>query len=227
MQAFFVSKRSICTGFLFVIFLISSATAEAQTVQTDENTIAIEKVRKIIRDIAPKSYPQIKLKKVRVKTFTSDTNFFKARFSLTRFLTLQKMRHSIYVNPKVFELNAPEEGIHGIIAHELAHVAYYTEKNRFELLGLVSLASDDFTAKFERKADLEAISKGYSKGLIKYRKWLYKNIPAKELEVKKRNYFTPEEISLLIPAIEKDPNLIEKLRENIPRNLEETRQMLK
>lgn len=227
MIVFFNLNKSIFPLFLVVLFLTSAITVEAEMIQTVEEKLAVEKVRKIIEEIAPKSYAEIKLKKVRIKTFESDTNFFKARFSLVRFLTFQKMRHIIYVNPKMLELNAPEEGIRGILAHELAHIVYYTKKNRFELLGLLSLASNDFTAKFERKADLEAIARGYGEDLIKYREWLYQNIPANDLASKKHNYFTPEEISLIIPAIEKDADLIERLRKDIPRNLEETEQMLK
>ncbi len=183
---------------------------------------AVEKTRALVNEIVTKSYPEIKLEKIRIKTFKSNSNYFKARFSYTRFFTFQKMRHLLYVNPSVFEKGAPGEGIRGIVAHELAHILYYTEKNRFELLGLASLASKSFTTKFERRADLEAIARGYGEGLIKYREWLYKNVPASKLDNKKRDYFTPEEIRLLIPALNKNPDLLDKLKDDVPLNLAET-----
>lgn len=216
---------------IFISFLASvaftfSVTAQKQSSQKVDEKTAVKKVRQMIGEIAPKSFPKIKLKKIHVKTFESNSSFFKARFSFTRFLTFQKMRHLVYVNPKVFELNAPEEGIRAILAHELAHVHYYTRKNRFQLLGLASLSSGSFTAKFERKADLEAIARGYGEGLIQYRLWLYKNISAKSLPAKKRNYFSPEEISLIIPALQQNPDLLEKLRKDVPRNLAQVRERI-
>jgi hypothetical protein len=166
------------------------------------------------------------LKKVKVKLFQSDTNFFKARFSLTRFITFQKMRHIVYVNPKVFKLNASESAIHAILAHELAHVLYYTEKNRLELLGLAKLSSGSFTTKFERKADLQAIKRGYGIGLIEYRKWLYNNIPIKEIESKKKNYFSPEEVALILEITKDKPEMFEVWRRKVPKNIDEIKKSI-
>lgn len=71
------------------------------------------------------------------------------------------------------------------MAHELAHTLFYKNKNRLELLGLISLLNRNFTVKFERKADLVAIEKGYSEGLIKYREWLYQHISPNAVKNKK------------------------------------------
>lgn len=139
-------------------------------------------------------------------------------------LTFQKMRYIIFVNPKVFEKNAPESGIRSIIAHEIAHVLYYSKRNRMELLGLIKLSSKDFTQKFERGADLEAIARGYGNGIKDYRQWLYLNIPQKNLEEKKRNYFSPEEIDLMLEILRQKPEMMEKWRKNIPRNRTELMQ---
>lgn len=207
-------------SFLFVTLILSFINSSNAQTKID-NESAIKKTETIIKEIAQKSFPEIKLKKIRVKSFESDTSFFKARFSFTRYLTFQKMRHLVYVNPKVFKLNTPENGIRSIIAHELAHILYYTKKNRLELLGLASLASDSFTAKFERKADLVAIKRGFGKGLIEYRRWLYKNIPEKEIKSKKRNYFSPEEIALILGITKDNPKMFDVWRKNVPRNIDE------
>lgn len=212
--------------FLVLFTVVLPPAAAAGTAPSDEKKEAAAKIRELVARIAVRSYPEIKLKKIRVKTFASDSNFFKARFSYTRFFTLQKMRHIVYVNPRVFELNAPAEGIRGILAHELAHVAYYTEKNRCQLIGLVRLAANGFTADFERRADLEAIRRGYGEDLIKYRRWLYQNIPASELAGKKRDYFTPAEIRLIIKAAAKNPAVIENLRRRPPRGLAQLKRTL-
>lgn len=205
---------------MFVALIIGFGfSINAQT--KDKNELAIAKTQELINEIVKKSYPEIKLNKIKVKSFKSDTNFFKARFSYARFLTFQKMRYLVFVNPKVFELNAPVNGIRSIIAHEITHILYYTEKNRFELLGLTSLASDSFTAKFERKADLVAIKRGFGKGLIEYRNWLYKNIPEKEIKSKRRNYFSPDEIKLILEITKDKPEMFEIWRKDIPKNIDE------
>ncbi|MBX7173541.1 MAG: hypothetical protein K1X72_21415 [Pyrinomonadaceae bacterium] len=178
----------------------------------------IQKTQKIINEVVAKSYPELKSKNIEVQIFKSESDYFQSRFSFGKMLTLQKMRYIIFVNPKVFEKNAPESGIRSIIAHELAHVLYYSQRNRVELIGLARLSSKDFNQKFERGADLEAIARGYGEGLKDYRNWLYQNIPAKNLEEKKRNYFSPEEIDLMLEILQKKPETIEKWRKNVPRN---------
>lgn len=185
--------------------------------QNSEKEIAVEKTKKYLSAIVGNSFPELENEKIKVETFKSESDFFKARFSFTRFLTFQNINYIIFVNPKIYRSEVSEEAIIAILAHELAHALYYKEKNRFQLLGLVSLADKNFTAKFERKADLQAIKKGYGEGLIKYREWLYKQISEKALAEKKHNYFTPEEIK----AIMKKPAKIDFWMKNVPRSLGE------
>ncbi len=206
---------------LFVVFLFFPIYLNGQNI--DSKKKAIETTKSYVSEIAEKSYPEIKLQKIHYKTFESDSNFFKARFSFGRFLTFRPMRHLVYINPKVFALSVPENGIGAILAHELAHVLYYTKKNRFELLGLASLASKGFTRKFERKADLEAIARGYGEGLIAYRKWLFKSIPKADLAGKRRNYFSPEEIELMLKILSSQPKKIEDWKRKVPLNIGEIR----
>lgn len=196
----------------------------AQSVPTES---VVEKTKKIVDDIIEKSYPELDAKKISVKTFKSPSVFFKAQFSLSRFLTFRGMRTTIFVNPFIFERNAPEEGIQAILAHELGHALYYRERKHIQLIGLVSLIDGGFTAKFERRTDLIAIERGYGEGLIKYREWLYENVPPNNLAEKRRNYFTPEEIRLLMQANEKNPTLFAKLKKKVPRNLKEVENALR
>lgn len=182
---------------------------------------SIKQTQLFIDEIIRNSYPEINVEKIKIKTFESDTNYFKTRFSYTRFLTFKKMRHLVYVNPKVFQLNVSENGIRAILAHELAHILYYTKKNRLELLGLVRLSSRSFTTKFERRADLEAIKRGYGEGLMEYRRWLYQNIPQEEVENKQKDYFSPEEIELIVKITKQKPEMFEVWQKKIPRNINE------
>jgi hypothetical protein len=210
------NRKTIIMWLIFLCFLqINSVFAQKKT------NLEIEKTEKILDEIINGSFPELKNKRPNVKTFTSENTYFKSQFSVVNLLTFTKIKTIIFVNPKVFKKNAPDEGIKAILAHELAHSLYYKRKNRFQLLGLVSLIGENFTLKFERRADLTAIERGYGEGLIKYREWLYQNIPPKSVIEKKRNYFTPEEIEFLISENKKNPSLINKLKKQVPKNLEE------
>jgi len=83
----------------------------------------------------------------------------------------------------------------------------------------VRLRSKQFTAEFERWADLKAISLGYGEGLKEYRRWLYSNVPASKLAEKRRNYFSPDEIDAIVSASHKRPELLEYWLKHVPLSL--------
>ena len=208
----------------FVQFAEASSAAKpfekpaAQTNVRDEKSAVAETTR-IVAEVVKNSYPELQNAQISVKTFDSDSDYFRSRFSFSRFLTFRKLHYIIFVNPRIFEGNALENGIRAIIAHELAHAAYYKRHNRFELLGLINLQSKSFTARFERGADLQAIKRGFGAGLKDYRVWLYRNIPAAKIAAKKRDYFSLEEIELILDAAKEKPDLIDYWIKNVPRDL--------
>ena len=201
-------KFIILQTILFIAFI-----AFPQFVKADN---AIEKTTKIVNEIVNSSYSELKNATIEVKIFESDSDYFRSQFSMSRYVTLQKMHYIIFVNSAVFTKNAPENGIRAIIAHELAHALYFKEHNRVELMGLVGLSKKSYTAKFERGADLEAISRGFGMGLKEYRIWLYQNIPSKKLAEKKRNYFSPTEIDLILEILKQNPAKIDEWRKRVP-----------
>ena len=150
---------------------------------------AVEKTKRIVAEIVDKSFPELQRTKIEIKIFRSGSNFFKSQFSISRFLTFQKLRYVIFVNPEVYRRAAPEDGIRSILAHELAHILYYKRKNRFQLFGLARLADHDFTADFERKADLEAIARGDGEGLKHLSKMALRKYSAKIYRTKKTRLF--------------------------------------
>ena len=119
--------------------------------------------------------------------FTSDSDYFQARFSLSRFFLGRKMQYLIRVNSGTTLLTAPEEARRAIIAHELAHLAYYANGNRLRLLGLLRFPGKNFRERFEKRADVVALSRGYAQGLKQYRVWLYEHVPPNALLEKKRD----------------------------------------
>jgi len=172
----------------------------------------------LAREIIAASYPLLKGTDIRIEPFNSKSDYFKARFGYPQYF-FTRMRYLLFVNPRVFELHAPDAGVRAIIAHELAHALYFKLRNRVQLLGLVRLTSKQFTAEFERWADLKAISLGYGEGLKEYRRWLYTNVPASSLAEKRRNYFSPEEIDAIEQAIHTQPELLDYWLAHVPLSL--------
>jgi hypothetical protein len=177
-----------------------------------------DRVRLITDEVIAASYPELRQAEIRIKLFRSESDYFRASFSFRRFFFHRKMRYYVLANPQLIERQAPENGIRAIIAHELGHVLYFKRRNRIELLGLVRLLSPDFTIHFEKWADLQAISRGYSTGLKEYREWLYLHIPAKKIAEKKRNYYSPEEIDHLASVLQKHPEKLADWLKHVPKN---------
>ena len=181
----------------------------------------LQRTRILLEEVRTISYPELHGVKIHVRTFRSDADYFRVCFDVLRFLTGQEMRSIIKVKTKVFELNAPEEGMRAIIAHELGHILYFKQKKRIQILSMVYLLSRKHMARFERWTDLQAVSRGYGEGLKEYRKWLYRNVSPQKLAAKRRNYLSPEELDAIIRLIAKRPEFINYLFKNVPLNLKE------
>ena len=205
----------------------SSRQAASQTLKNSspktEHSIQpeLERMRLLMQQVREASYVELKDVEIEVRTMKNESDFFRARLRFPDFFFRRRIRYIIKVNPKVLELQAPEEGLKAIVAHELGHVAYLEKRNRLQLLGMVRLVSGNFTARFERRTDLEAISRGYAEGLKAYRQWLYQHVPRKKLNEKQQNYFSPAEIETLISQTKNCPGLVQYWRKNPPRNLKE------
>lgn len=192
--------------------------AKTQSISADE---AMRRTRLIVEEVIRDSYPELKDATIRVQSFDSASDYFRTGFSFGRFLSARKMRYFIRVNPRVFALNAPAEGVRAIVAHELGHVFDFHRRKRIWLLGLVRLSTKGYRAAFERRTDLQAISRGYGEGLKSYRRWLYQNIPAGRLAEKRRNYFSPEEIEAIELQRQRQPEVMRRWFKHPPRNLQE------
>jgi hypothetical protein len=182
---------------------------------------AIERTRLLVEEIVKHSYPELTNADIQVQTFNSASDYFRTGFSFGRFLTARKMRYFIRVNPRIFELNAPAEGVRAIVAHELGHAFDFYRRKRIRLLGLVRLSSKSYSAGFERRTDLQAIARGYAEGLKAYRQWLYQNVPAEKVAEKRRNYFSPEEIEAIELRRKQQPDVMQNWMKHPPRNLRE------
>ena len=98
------------------------------------------RTRVLIDKVIASSYPELEGSDIMVKMFRSRSDYFKARFGYPQYF-FTRMRYLVFVNPRVFEMQAPEEGVRAIIAHELAHLVYFKGRNR------ISKRSRSVTAK--------------------------------------------------------------------------------
>jgi hypothetical protein len=185
------------------------------------NEFALSQTRQLVQKIRSASFPELKHVEITVEPFHSDVDFFRARFRIPQFFFGRKLQYLLKVNPEAFEFQAPDAGLEAIVAHELGHIVYYAQGNRLKLFGLTRLVSSDFTARFERWADLQAISRGYGESLKTYRLWLYQHVPQNKLEEKRRNYFTPAELDMILSRIRTQPELFNRWLQDVPRNLKE------
>ena len=117
---------------------------------------AVGQTRILVDELIATSYPELRHLEIQIKLFQGESDFFRTRFGIPQFLFGRKMRYIISVNPRVFERQAPQAGLQAIVAHELAHILYFQQKNRMRNLGLIRLVSKKFTAGFERRTDLIA-----------------------------------------------------------------------
>ncbi|MCI0665101.1 MAG: hypothetical protein L0220_28895 [Acidobacteria bacterium] len=185
---------------------------------------ALRQTYVLVEELIAASYPELCDAEIQIKLFQGNSDFFRTRFDIPQFLFGGKMRYIISVNPRVFEWQAPEAGVQAIVAHELAHILYFKQKNRLRHFSLVRLASMKFSARFERRTDLEAISRGFGAGLKEYRQWLYQNIPPKKLLEKRRNYFSPDEIDAILSLSQQRPGLLDYWRKRTPRHIQDISQ---
>jgi hypothetical protein len=195
-----------------------SGNSDSELEQAD---VAIGAASAVILDVRAMSFSELEHVDLRVRTFRSQSDYLRTRFSFSRFLLLMPMQYFVDVNPALFQEQAPSDGVCAILAHELVHIVSLSRGNRIRRLGLVRLLSKRQTAKFERRTDLEAIHRGYGDGLRTYRKWVYAHISPDKLQEKRRNYFSPEEIGAIQILLQERPELFGYWRGHVPMSLQE------
>jgi hypothetical protein len=161
------------------------------------------RIQSILDDVRDKVWPELKAVKIGLRSFTSDSDYFRASVVLEDLPKNPLRRHYLlYVNPRVFADPPSADALFAIIAHELKHIKDYTSMKGREIVGLGALyrgfMMDEQSlrqlADYERRTDEAVLERGYSRGLKEYRQWLYAHIPESALPAKLRNYYSPDEI---------------------------------
>jgi hypothetical protein len=73
----------------------------------DQGNPGIGATGTVLQDIQGTSYPELAHLDLRVRSFRSQSDYFRTRFSLSRFLLPLRMRYFVDVNPALFQKQAP------------------------------------------------------------------------------------------------------------------------
>jgi len=201
-------------------FLLIGLLAGCGNSRTNQGSFAVETIRPLVDSVRRASFPQLADADIGIYRLESDYIYLEARFSVASYFG-RRLHYMVFVNPETFRRGVPVDALRAIVAHELAHINYYQSQSRMGLLSLVRLLVPASNARFERKADLDAIALGYAPGLRSFRLWLYRNIPADRMSEKMRDYYSPEEIDALLMAEGERPGSMSTFIRCVPRNLAE------
>lgn len=182
-----------------------------------------EKVRPIVGELIETTHPKLNLTDIQFSyhEIKSPAYFFESNFGMGRVI-LGKNHYKIGVNPLVFEKEIPRDALKGVLAHELVHTEDYVSGSTLgTILPIgVKLLNKKSKRQYERKTDLKVILKGLYNELLAYKKWQYPLLSPKDLEKKKLEYLTPEEIELIVENKDRYPQMILRwLKLEVPTNI--------
>lgn len=184
----------------------------------------LQRAISLVDEIVERSYPGLRSKRFSFHPLAGDSAFFSSFFSFSEPFLKRNRTYRLGVNLDAFraEDTLPDSAMRAILAHELAHSLYFSQRNFFRVFGVVRIfISKKQLYRFERRADIVAISRGYAVGLIEYREWIYGRIPGEALESKKKTYLTPDEIRLVDEALRNHPQLLDGWLRRPPLDREE------
>lgn len=180
-----------------LLLWIAPASAAVEECENPSCERMIETVRRLI----DAKFPRLASRQVRITEFSSKDTFLQAQPK--HVLRSGKNRvYEIQVNPRLFDDPPSANALEGILVHELSHLNDYTYMNSFEIadLGLMYAGggAPRGVIRYERATDETAMRKGFASGIREYRQWLYGKVSGRDLELKKKIYYTPEEVDAYV-----------------------------
>lgn len=200
----------------FAFWVLDPGTARAQenastiaadcNLKPDDPVIDVDPIKCMTQAILHSKFPALQDDiKIGYRSFDERGYFLQTDID-NLFAGPRKRSYFIEYNPALFTAKPPAsaKAIAGILAHELVHIQDYAERSVLRVVMLFIQA----TSVYERKTDKTAMDLGFSDGLMAYREWIYKQISPEEMALKKKNYYTPEEIQAYLD----DGNKTNKVR---------------
>ena len=131
-----------------------------------------------------------------------DLQFFQAWIELSTLSNPPESRsYIIRYDPMVLSDPPEPVAVAAILGHELGHVLDYLGKDTEEMVSFAAWygsedpASSDALADYERGTDEKAMERGCADGLSRMREWIYAHVDPETEAIKRREYYTPEEIA--------------------------------
>jgi hypothetical protein len=153
--------------------------------------------------IAAPKYEELDNKKIIFKRKNFKTTMATRPDPLFFIMHKSKRRYLILVNDQLSKIN----DIHfdslsfnmqvGILGHEYAHIAYYTERKTLPLIwDGIRLINPKFKERFEKNTDIEAIKRGFGWQLYAFAKYIQSEAKVEEQykAYKRKFYLEPHEI---------------------------------
>ena len=163
----------------------------------DTPPVTVKELRAILREARYRFYPQFSWMVLQLHDDISTAgSFFVSQPDLSTIEDGPEDRlYVVRANPALLDDPPSAAAVGAILVHELKHTLDYSLMDTDELtsFGLwYGIAAD--VSEYERGTDEYALDLGCANGLKAYREWLYTHIPAEDVEQKRYDYFTPEEI---------------------------------
>lgn len=182
----------IVYGLILLILTFSNSFA-----QNCSEPMSLESFQTLVLETQLKYFPEISSSKIKVSTFDSDAYFLQAQPAMKTILKKSAKRlYEVQLNLRLLACPPETSSLEAILVHELEHVKDYESWSSKKIAShaLKYVTDNNFRAKYERATDLKTMEKGFSQGLIGYRLWVYQWLTPKQLKVKQRFYFSPDEI---------------------------------
>ncbi len=188
--------------FLILFFIIQIALACPEKLDSEKtiscnSNYSYDILKDQLDELLAMEYFKI-LENINISLKEMDSNsYYLATGILDKLNPPKERRYIIKINNKLFDCAPTERAMKAILAHELVHILDYIEGSRFNLLsfGARYVISG---AKIERATDYRVFQLGLAVGIKEYRQWVYQLLSPKDLKVKRKRYYTPEEIDKLI-----------------------------
>ena len=179
---------------VLVIFFLGLSSSFAQGCLPP---LSLDDFNSLLSETRSNNFPELVNSKIKVATFDSDAYFLQAQPEMKTILKKSgKRTYEVQLNLRLLTCPPETSALQAILVHELEHVKDFEGWSSLKIAGhaLKYSTNKKFRTNYERETDLKTMQKGFSQGLIGYRLWVYQWLTPKELKLKQRYYFTPEEI---------------------------------
>ena len=184
-------------------------------------------VEQLVDGLLETSFPELADVNVRISTTSSEIAYFVSQPDFKSLLNPFKQRaYVVRASPRLFTHDGSlpdlsEHAAEAILAHELCHTVDYERGLKNLVKAAWTQLGGDAEVRAERRTDLEAIQRGFAGGLAEYRRWIYPTLPEEAAQRKREVYFTPEEISAIVAALDENPALLDIWMRDPPLSLED------